>query len=173
MGGFLAQTYDRIPAGEIEFKVVSKRQPTEKELADLRFAWRVVKHVRSNAVVFARDGAILGIGAGQMSRLDAAVAAAHIARRNLRLQGQDLSAGTGALPLDVIAPPDTGEQSAPNSVMATDGFFPFPDAVLIAARAGATAIAHPGGARQDAAAIAAADEHNLAMVVTGIRHFRH
>jgi phosphoribosylaminoimidazolecarboxamide formyltransferase/IMP cyclohydrolase len=139
----------------------------------LRLAWRVAKHVRSNAVVFARDGAVVGVGAGQMSRLDATVAAAHIARRNQRLQQHGLGGGTGALPLEVLAPPDTGEPSAPGAVMATDGFFPFPDAVLTAARAGITAIAHPGGAKQDEAAVQAADEHDLAMVVTGYRHFRH
>ncbi len=108
-----------------------------------------------------------------MSRLDATITGAQIARRNLALQQQDLSAGTGALPIEVLAPPDTGQPSAPGSVMATDGFFPFPDAVIAAARAGATAIAHPGGGGHDADAVAAADELGVAMVTTGIRHFRH
>ncbi len=164
MGGFLAQTYDRVPLDEIEFKVVSRRPPTEQELADLRFAWRVVKHVRSNAVVFAREGAVVAVGAGQMSRVDSVVAATHVARRSLernRSEGRDLES------------PATNERPAAAAVMATDGFFPFPDAVIEAARAGATAIAHPGGSKEDAAAVQAADERGLAMVVTSVRHFRH
>jgi phosphoribosylaminoimidazolecarboxamide formyltransferase/IMP cyclohydrolase len=164
MGGFLAQTYDRVPLEDIEFKVVSKRPPTEQEIADLRFAWRVVKHVRSNAVVFARQGAVVACGAGQMSRVDSVIAATHIARRSLernRAEGRDQDS------------PATEAQPAAGGVMATDGFFPFPDAVIESARAGATAIAHPGGSREDEAAVQAADEHGLAMVVTGVRHFRH
>src|SRR5204862_6017738 len=122
-GGFLAQTYDRVPLDQVEFTVVSRRSPTEQEWTDLRLAWRVVKHVRSNAVVFARDGAVVGVGAGQMSRLDATIAAVHVARRNQRLQEHGVSGSTGALPLEVLAPPDTGEHAAPGPAMATDGFF--------------------------------------------------
>jgi phosphoribosylaminoimidazolecarboxamide formyltransferase/IMP cyclohydrolase len=151
-GGFLAQTRDAVPLAEVTFTVVSQRPPTETELADLRFAWQVVKHVRSNAVVFAREGAVVAVGAGQMSRVDSVVAATHVARRSAR-EG-------AALP-------------AAGSVMATDGFFPFPDAVEAAAAAGTTAIAHPGGSKEDAAATAAADRLGLAMVTTGYRHFRH
>ncbi|HEX2325224.1 MAG TPA: bifunctional phosphoribosylaminoimidazolecarboxamide formyltransferase/IMP cyclohydrolase [Chloroflexota bacterium] len=151
-GGFLAQTADAVPLSEVTFTVVSKRPPTEAELRDLRFAWRVVKHVRSNACVFARDEAVVAVGAGQMSRVDAVVAATHVARRSA---------------------PEGSALPAEGSVMATDGFFPFPDAVEATAAAGCTAIAHPGGAKQDAAAIEAADRLGLAMVVTGYRHFRH
>lgn len=154
-GGFLAQTYDALPFDQITFTTVSQRAPTEQELADLRFAWRIVKHVRSNAVVFAKDGAVTGTGAGQMSRVDSVIAATHVAKRTAEARGVP------------VAHPVAG------SVMATDGFFPFPDAVEAAAEAGATAVAHPGGARQDEAAIAAADRLGLAMVVTGVRHFRH
>jgi phosphoribosylaminoimidazolecarboxamide formyltransferase/IMP cyclohydrolase len=163
LGGFLAQTFDRVPIDAVTFQTVSRRLPAEQELRDLRFAWQVVKHVRSNAVVFARDGAVVAVGAGQMSRIDAVIAATHVARRSLeknREAGRDVG-------------PATPERPCAGSVMATDGFFPFPDAVEAAAAAGATAIAHPGGARQDEAAIAAADRHGLAMVVTGYRHFRH
>jgi phosphoribosylaminoimidazolecarboxamide formyltransferase/IMP cyclohydrolase len=151
-GGFLVQTRDDVPLADVTFTVVSRRQPSEAELTDLRFAWRVVKHVRSNAVVFARDGAVVAVGAGQMSRVDSVVAATHVARRSA---------------------PEGAAAPAAGSVMATDGFFPFPDAVEAAAAAGATAIAHPGGSKQDAAATEAADRLGLAMVTTGYRHFRH
>jgi phosphoribosylaminoimidazolecarboxamide formyltransferase/IMP cyclohydrolase len=151
-GGFLAQTPDAVPLSDVTFTVVSKRPPTEAELRDLRFAWRVVKHVRSNASVFARNGAVVAVGAGQMSRVDSVVAATHVARRSA---------------------PEGAAAPAEGSVMATDGFFPFPDAVEAAAAAGATAVAHPGGSKEDEAAVEAADRLGLAMVVTGYRHFRH
>ena len=158
MGGFLAQTHDAIPINQIEFKTVSQRPPTGAELRDLRFAWRVVKHIRSNAAVFVRDGAVVGVGAGQQSRVDAVAAARRVAAR---------SAG------DAQREGVTPDRPAAGCVMATDGFFAFPDAVEEAIAAGATAIAHPGGGKNDAVAAQAADAHGLAMVVTGIRHFRH
>ena len=155
LGGLLAQTSDAVPVEDIQFTVVSRRQPTDKELEDLRFAWRVVKHVRSNAAVFARDGTVFGVGAGQQSRVDAVAAARRVASRTAHERG-----------LDPARP-------AEGSVMATDGFFPFPDAVTEAIDAGATVIAHPGGSKQDEASLAAADERDVVMVTTGIRHFRH
>ncbi|MGH6820556.1 MAG: bifunctional phosphoribosylaminoimidazolecarboxamide formyltransferase/IMP cyclohydrolase, partial [Methylocella sp.] len=118
--------------------------PSAAELADLRFAFRVVKHVKSNAIVFARDGATTGIGAGQMSRVDAV----HIAAR----KGGDANKG---------------------SVVASDAFFPFADGIVQAAEAGATAVIQPGGSIKDDDVIKAADELGLAMVLTGVRHFRH
>ena len=158
LGGFLAQTNDAVPIDKIDFKVVSQRAPTAAELTDLRFAWRVAKHIRSNAAVFVRDGAVVGVGAGQQSRVDAVAAARRVARRSA---GAALGEGV------------TPEQPAAGCVMATDGFFSFPDAVEEAIAAGATAIVHPGGGRNDDAAAHAADAHGVAMVVTGIRHFRH
>ena len=163
-GGFLAQTRDAVLSSAVAFRQVSRRAPTEQELDDLRFAWRVVKHVKSNASVFARDGAIVGTGAGQMSRVDSVVAANHVARRsaNRLAAGEDEGAGGAA-----------ARRPAAGCVMATDGFFAFPDAVEAAAEAGVTALAHPGGGKSDAEAAAAADRLGLAMVVTGYRHFRH
>ena len=158
LGGFLVQEPDAVPISDITFKTVSKRAPTEAELNDLRFAWRVVKHIRSNAAVFVRDGAVVGVGAGQQSRVDAVAAARRVARRSAEEAKRE---GT------------TPERPAAGCVMATDGFFAFPDAVLEAIEAGATAIAHPGGGNNDDAAAEAADANGVAMVVTGIRHFRH
>ena len=125
-------------------KVVTKRPPTDAELADLRFAWLVCKHVKSNAIVLAKDGMVVGVGAGQMSRVDSV----HMAVRKAgdRAQGR---------------------------VLASDAFFPFRDNVDEAAKAGVTAIVQPGGSMRDADSIAACDEHGLAMVFTGVRHFRH
>ncbi len=143
-GGLLVQTRD---AGGDDFasaKVVTKRPPTETELADLRFAWRVCKHVKSNAIVLASAGRVVGVGAGQMSRVDSVE----------------------------IAVRKAGERSR-GSVLASDAFFPFRDNVDAAARAGVTAIVQPGGSMRDADSVAACDEHGLAMVFTGVRHFRH
>jgi phosphoribosylaminoimidazolecarboxamide formyltransferase/IMP cyclohydrolase len=126
---------------------VTKREPTKAERHAMLFAWRVVKHVKSNAIVFAGEGRTLGIGAGQMSRVDASKLAVW-------------KAGEAGLSLK-------------GSVVASDAFFPFPDGVIAAADAGATAVIQPGGSVRDAEVIAAADERNLAMVFTGIRHFRH
>jgi phosphoribosylaminoimidazolecarboxamide formyltransferase/IMP cyclohydrolase len=134
--------------------VVTRRAPSKRELADLVFAFRVAKHVKSNAIVYARDGATVGIGAGQMSRVDSARIAAWKAAEAAREAG---------LP----------ESLAKGSVVASDAFFPFADGLLTAAEAGATAIIQPGGSVRDDEVIKAADEAGLAMVFTGHRHFRH
>jgi len=143
-GGVLVQQPDRHKLGESVLKVVTKRAPSREEVAALFFAWKVCKHVKSNAIVFARPGQTLGVGAGQMSRLDSVKIAVMKAQEPLR-----------------------------GSVVASDAFFPFPDGVEEAARAGATAVIQPGGSVRDAEVIAAADKLNLAMVFTGVRHFRH
>ncbi len=151
-GGLLVQARDSLLAAE--WRVVTSRAPTEAEWADLRFAWRVVKHVKSNAIVFAKDGATAGIGAGQMSRIDSARIAASKARDAATAAGWP-------------APQTVG------SAAASDAFFPFPDGLLAIAEAGATAVVQPGGSVRDAEVIAAADAHGLAMVFTGTRHFAH
>ena len=153
-GGLLVQTRDTMSVDSMELKVVTRRPPTAAELADLRFAFRVAKHVKSNAIVYARNGATVGIGAGQMSRVDSARIAA---RKNA-----DVSLAAGL-----------AEPSIRGSVVASDAFFPFPDGLLQAAEAGATAVIQPGGSMKDEDVIRAADEKGLAMVFTGIRHFRH
>ncbi len=153
-GGLLVQSRDngRLELGEL--KVVTKRAPSERELSDLLFAWRVAKHVKSNAIVYAKDGATAGIGAGQMSRVDSA--------RIAGLKSAEAAEAAGlARPL------------AEGSVVASDAFFPFADGLLAAAAAGATAVIQPGGSVRDEDVIAAADEKGLAMVFTGMRHFRH
>src|SRR6185437_7878480 len=153
-GGFLAQTRDagRIGAGDI--KVVTKRAPTSAEIADLLFAFRVCKHVKSNAIVYAKAGATVGIGAGQMSRVDSARIAAWKSEEAAKAAGL-----TGRL--------------TEGSVVASDAFFPFADGLEATAAAGATAVIQPGGSIRDAEVIAAADAAGLAMVFTGMRHFRH
>src|SRR5581483_328407 len=143
-GGLLVQTRDAGGADFAQVKVVTKRGPTETEMADLQFAWLVCKHVKSNAIVLAKGGMVVGVGAGQMSRVDSV----HLAVRKSRERCQ-------------------------GSVLASDAFFPFRDNVDEAARAGVTAIVQPGGSVRDAESIAACDEHGLAMVFTGVRHFRH
>ncbi|MCB1400836.1 MAG: bifunctional phosphoribosylaminoimidazolecarboxamide formyltransferase/IMP cyclohydrolase, partial [Rhodobacteraceae bacterium] len=153
-GGFLVQGKDNGAITEADLKVVTKRAPTAQELTDLLFAWKVAKHVKSNAIIYVNDGATVGVGAGQMSRVDSTRIAAQKAR--------DMA---GAMGLD--APLTKG------SVVASDAFFPFPDGLLTAAEAGATAVIQPGGSMRDAEVIAAADEAGLAMVFTGMRHFRH
>lgn len=153
-GGFLVQDRDTGAPGPADLKVVTKRQPDEGELADLLFAFRVCKHVKSNAIVFARDGATAGIGAGQMSRIDSARIAAWKARD---------AAEAAGLP----------ETMTRGSVAASDAFFPFPDGLIALADAGATAVIQPGGSMRDDDVIAAADERGLAMITTGMRHFRH
>ena len=148
-GGFLVQE-DDVPsllAEEVKFEVVTERQPTEKELEDLKFAWTLVKYVKSNAIVFAKDGSSTGIGAGQMSR----VFAAQIAQQKAGIEGLSLE----------------------NTVVASDAFFPFRDGVDAVVAAGATAIVQPGGSVRDEEVIAAANEAGVAMVFTGNRHFRH
>ncbi|WP_209427719.1 bifunctional phosphoribosylaminoimidazolecarboxamide formyltransferase/IMP cyclohydrolase [Pararhodobacter sp. SW119] len=153
-GGFLVQDRDAAMVTDADLKVVTIRQPSAAEMADLLFAWRVAKHVKSNAIVYARDGATVGVGAGQMSRVDSTRIAAR--------KAQDMAAVLG---LD--APPTQG------AVVASDAFFPFADGLLAAAEAGATAVIQPGGSMRDAEVIAAADQAGLAMVFTGKRHFRH
>jgi len=153
-GGLLVQARDNAVVDEMQLKAVTRRAPSEAELADLRFAFRVAKHVKSNAIVYAKDRATVGIGAGQMSRVDAARIAAR-------------KAEDAAKEMKLPAPLTKG------SVVASDAFFPFPDGLLIAIEAGATAVIQPGGSVNDDKVIAAADEHNVAMVFTGTRHFRH
>jgi phosphoribosylaminoimidazolecarboxamide formyltransferase/IMP cyclohydrolase len=135
-------------------KVVSKRQPSPQELADMKFAFRVAKHVKSNAIVYAKGGATVGIGAGQMSRIDSARIAALKSAEAAKAAGEK-------------------EPLAKGSVVASDAFFPFADGLLAAAEAGATAVIQPGGSMRDAEVIKAADEAGLAMVFTSVRHFRH
>ena len=153
-GGFLVQDKDTGHVTETDLRVVTRRAPTAAEMADLRFAWTVAKHVKSNAIVYARNGATIGIGAGQMSRVDSSTIAALKAAR----MGAELG-----LP----------QTPARGSVVASDAFFPFADGLLAAAEAGATAIIQPGGSMRDDEVIAAADAAGLAMVLTGMRHFRH
>jgi phosphoribosylaminoimidazolecarboxamide formyltransferase/IMP cyclohydrolase len=153
-GGYLLQTRDSGRVAESALKVVTKRAPTSRELADLLFAFRVCKHVKSNAIVYAKDGATVGIGAGQMSRVDSSRIAAWKAEEAGKAAG-------------------VAESPARGSVVASDAFFPFPDGLLAAAAAGATAVIQPGGSIRDNEVIAAADEAGLAMVFTGMRHFRH
>jgi phosphoribosylaminoimidazolecarboxamide formyltransferase/IMP cyclohydrolase len=140
----LVQDPDVRPLAKDDLKVVSKRQPSDAEIRALLFAWKVCKHVKSNAIVYAREGQTVGVGAGQMSRVDSCKFGAM--KAILSLQG---------------------------TVAASDAFFPFPDGVEEIARAGATAVIQPGGSVRDQEVIAAADRLGLAMVLTGIRHFRH
>ena len=153
-GGFLLQSRDTGRIAADELKVVTKRAPTDKEREDLLFAFRVAKHVKSNAIVYAKDRATVGIGAGQMSRVDSSRIAAWKAAE---------AASAAGLP----------EPLTRGSVVASDAFFPFPDGLIAAAEAGVTAVIQPGGSVRDQDVIAAADERGLAMVFTGIRHFRH
>jgi phosphoribosylaminoimidazolecarboxamide formyltransferase / IMP cyclohydrolase len=153
-GGFLVQSRDNAVVDDMELKVVTRRAPSDAELRDLRFAFRVAKHVKSNAIVYARDCAAVGIGAGQMSRVDAARIAAR--------KAQDAAQEAG-----MREPPTRG------SVVASDAFFPFADGLLVAIEAGATAVIQPGGSVRDEDVIKAADDHDIAMVFTGTRHFRH
>jgi phosphoribosylaminoimidazolecarboxamide formyltransferase/IMP cyclohydrolase len=143
-GGMLMQDADNPKFSSADLKIATQRAPTEDELNALLFAWKVVKHVKSNAIVYARDGQTVGIGAGQMSRVDAA----------------RFGAMKAVLPLK-------------GCVAASDAFFPFPDGIEVVAQAGATAVIQPGGSVKDTDVIAAADRLGLAMVFTGIRHFRH
>jgi phosphoribosylaminoimidazolecarboxamide formyltransferase/IMP cyclohydrolase len=153
-GGWLVQDRDvgRVLAGDL--KVVTKRAPTDQELSDMMFAWTVAKHVKSNAIIYVKDGATVGVGAGQMSRVDSTRIAAR--------KAQDMAEAMG-----LHAPLTQG------SVVASDAFFPFADGLITAAEAGATALIQPGGSMRDDEVIAAADALGLAMVFTGMRHFRH
>ncbi|MDE2362787.1 MAG: bifunctional phosphoribosylaminoimidazolecarboxamide formyltransferase/IMP cyclohydrolase [Hyphomicrobiales bacterium] len=153
-GGFLAQGRDNAVVDDMNLQVVTKRAPDARELADLKFAFRVAKHVKSNAIVYARDLATVGVGAGQMSRVDSSRIAAWKAEEASRAA-------------------DLPQSLAKGAVVASDAFFPFADGLLAAAEAGATAVIQPGGSMRDKDVIAAADEAGLAMVFTGHRHFRH
>jgi phosphoribosylaminoimidazolecarboxamide formyltransferase/IMP cyclohydrolase len=143
-GGFLVQSSDSLTEGDVSLKMVARREPTEAEVADLLFAWRAVKHVKSNAIILVKDRTLLGMGAGQPSRIVSAQ----------------------------IAKEKAGEKTK-GSVMASDAMFPFSDVVAAAAKYGVTAIIQPGGSIRDNESIKMADKHNIAMVFTGTRHFRH
>ncbi|MDP1607602.1 MAG: bifunctional phosphoribosylaminoimidazolecarboxamide formyltransferase/IMP cyclohydrolase, partial [Rhodocyclaceae bacterium] len=145
--GLLVQSADEARITPADIKVVTRRVPTEQEMRDLLFAWKVAKYVKSNAIVYCKDGMTVGVGAGQMSRVDSARIAAIKAENN--------------------------QMTVKGSVVASDAFFPFRDGLDVLAQAGATAVIQPGGSVRDAEVIAAADEHNIAMVFTGFRHFRH
>lgn len=153
-GGLLLQTRDAQLLNGADLRVVTRRAPTAQEQADLLFAWKVAKHVKSNAIVFARNGVTTGIGAGQMSRVDSTRIAVSKSLDAARAQGRD-------------------KPDAEGSVLASDAFFPFADGIETAAKAGATAIIQPGGAMKDDEVIACANDHGLAMLFTGMRHFRH
>ncbi|MET1047501.1 MAG: bifunctional phosphoribosylaminoimidazolecarboxamide formyltransferase/IMP cyclohydrolase [Hyphomicrobium sp.] len=153
-GGFLVQSRDASNADDLDLKIVTKRSPTDAELKDLRFAFKVAKHVKSNAIVYAKNEATVGVGAGQMSRVESSRIAAWKATEAAKAQGLDNSLTIG-------------------SVVASDAFFPFADGLITAAEAGVTAVIQPGGSVRDDEVIRAADERGLAMVFTGIRHFRH
>ncbi len=153
-GGLIVQSRDNGHVADSAFTVVTKRAPSAQELADCRFAWTIAKHVKSNAIVYAKDGATAGIGAGQMNRRDSARIAAIKAKEAAETYGW-------------------AEPRTVGSAVASDAFFPFADGLLTAAEAGATAVIQPGGSMRDDEVIAAADEAGLAMVFTGMRHFRH
>jgi len=144
-GGFLTQDSDSLPEGEVTLKTVTKREPTKEEISNLLFAWRAVKHIKSNAIVLTKDKTLVGMGAGQPSRIISAQ----------------------------IAKEKAGKEKTAGSVLASDAMFPFSDVVEAAAEGGVTAIIQPGGSIRDEESIKAADAHNIAMVFTGVRHFRH
>jgi len=143
-GGLLVQDRDVLDLIEADLKVVTSRRPTEREWQDLRFAWTVCRHVRSNAIVFARDRQVVGVGAGQPNRVESVRIAARVAGERAR-----------------------------GASMASEAFFPFADGVETAAAAGVTALMQPGGSKRDPEVIAAADAAGIAMVTAGVRHFRH
>jgi phosphoribosylaminoimidazolecarboxamide formyltransferase/IMP cyclohydrolase len=143
-GGLLVQTRDQAPDPEQDWKVVTRRQPTPEELDDLRFAWKVVKHVKSNAIALAKERAVIGVGAGQMNRVESVAIATRKAGKRAR-----------------------------GAVLAGDAYFPFRDGPDLAAQAGVRAMIQPGGSRRDVEVIAACNEKNIAMIFTGRRHFRH
>ncbi len=153
-GGYLSQDRDNGRISADELKVATKRAPTDAELKDLLFAWTVAKHVKSNAIIYAKNGATVGVGAGQMSRVDSTRIAA--------CKGEDMAEAMGL-----------SKSLVKGAVVASDAFFPFADGLITAAEAGATALIQPGGSMRDDEVIAAANELGLAMVLTGMRHFRH
>jgi phosphoribosylaminoimidazolecarboxamide formyltransferase / IMP cyclohydrolase len=143
-GGMLIQEADNLPEAQSDWQVVSRRKPAEGEWDDLRFAWSVVRHVKSNAIVLAKARTLLGVGAGQMSRVDSVQ----------------------------IALTKAGSKAA-GSALGSDAFFPFADSIQAAAAAGVKSVIQPGGSRNDGEVVAACDEHGLAMIFTGRRHFKH
>jgi phosphoribosylaminoimidazolecarboxamide formyltransferase/IMP cyclohydrolase len=153
-GGYLFQSRDNGRLNKIDLKVVTQRAPTAQELDDMLFAFTVCKHVKSNAIVYAKDGATVGVGAGQMNRRDSSRIAAMRAAESGEIAKRPQSPAIG-------------------SVVASDAFFPFADGLLAAAEAGATAVIQPGGSMRDKEVIEAADKAGLAMIFTGMRHFRH
>ncbi len=153
-GGLLVQSRDNAVVDDMTLETVTRRAPTNAELTDLAFAFRVAKHVKSNTIVYAKERATVGIGAGQMSRIDSARIAA--------LKARDAAEAAGST-----------EPATKGSVVASDAFFPFADGLLVAIEAGATAVIQPGGSVRDDEVIKAADDHGIAMVFTGTRHFRH
>lgn len=153
-GGLLVQSRDNVMVEDLDLKVVTKRAPTATELEDMKFAFKIAKHVKSNAVIYAKDGQTAGIGAGQMSRIDSA-----------RIAAQKAEEAAKALGL--------AEPLTKGSAVASEAFYPFADGLLAAIAAGATAVIQPGGSMRDDEVIAAADAHGVAMVFTGVRHFRH
>ena len=153
-GGMLVQSVDNGQVTEDDLKIVTKIKPTEAQMADMLFAWRVAKHVKSNAIIYVKEAQTVGIGAGQMSRIDSCKIAAEKARRMADMHGQEIVGTIG-------------------SVVASDAFFPFADGLLEAIEAGASAVIQPGGSMRDDEVIAAADEAGIAMVFTGMRHFNH
>jgi phosphoribosylaminoimidazolecarboxamide formyltransferase / IMP cyclohydrolase len=153
-GGLLVQSRDNAVVDDMALKVATRRAPTDAELRDLKFAFRVAKHVKSNTIVYAKDLATVGIGAGQMSRVDSARIAARKAQ-------------------DAAAEQKLAEPLTKGSAVASDAYFPFADGMLACVEAGATAVIQPGGSMRDDEVVKAADEHGIAMVFTGIRHFRH
>jgi len=153
-GGLLVQSRDNAVVDDMTLKVVTRRAPSNAELTDLTFAFRVAKHVKSNTIVYAKDLATVGIGAGQMSRIDSARVAAR--------KAEDAAKAAGL-----------SEPLTLGSVVASDAFLPFADGLLVAVEAGATAVIQPGGSVRDDEVIKAADDHGIAMVFTGTRHFRH
>ena len=146
-GGVIVQDSDLVTLSKSPLNFVTDKKPSEQELKDLLFAWIIAKHTKSNAIVFAKDGATLGVGAGQMSRIDSS----KIAHLKAQQNGLDLK----------------------NSVAASDAFFPFADGLLEIIKCGATSVIQPGGSVRDKEVIDAANEHNVSMVFTGIRHFKH
>ncbi len=146
-GGFLIQNADEFICDLTAAKVVTKRKPTDSEMAALDFAWKMGKHVHSNAIVFVKNSQLIGVGAGQMSRVDAAELA--------------------------ITKAGIAGNATAETVVASDAFFPFRDGLDVVAGAGATAVAQPGGSVRDEEVIKAADDHNIAMIFTGYRHFKH
>jgi phosphoribosylaminoimidazolecarboxamide formyltransferase / IMP cyclohydrolase len=153
-GGLLVQSRDNAVVDDMALKVATRRAPTDAELRDLKFAFRVAKHVKSNTIVYAKDLATVGIGAGQMSRVDSARIAARKAQ-------------------DAAAEQKLAEPLTKGSAVASDAYFPFADGMLACVEAGATAVIQPGGSMRDDEVVKAADEHGIAMVFTGVRHFRH